>query len=1581
MSRLAPAHRGYEYQDLLVACRFVDILLGTVIEARCDEKLFADDRFDDLTTIDVAGRRERSQFKHTDNEDRPLTLESFTADSRGLRLDRLLSSILADRAGAGRDADDTVYRVVLRDARPSDSRLAAVLKPVAVDAGPFLPNMRTQRLGFDAAGLWQQRDGDDRARCPFAFVFSRDSSLAYDELMWACERLVVEAGAPSASLDLSDPGPAEQLLLARVRSDVGAEAFPNADRSATDVAAAMVSAARAARQGLLDPTPEELLRRAQLRSDFGAVSRSHPVDRAVEVSRPATVGQLVDVATGCAAGGGHLLVVGPPGHGKSWISQQVATVLAERGWLVAEHYCYLGDADGERSDRVLAEAVFGSLIGRLAEEDPRLVHDQRPRYAADEDALVACLHRSRDLEPDRSLALVVDGIDHITRIRAGRGSSFDPSKSMSEALASLDMPPGVVVILLSQPGSHLGPLEEAGAESVTLPGLTEREIHSLAGRFGLVQPDGVETGFAAPPLLDDPDTVAPFLAALYERSAGNALYATYLCREVLRSGQVHADPATVVLHLPPFDGTLKSYYDHLYESLGMEAGWVADVVALVDFALTRAELREIRPDAAHRVDRALEVLQPVLIERAAQGGVRVYHESFARYLRVPFQNDAPAFVSLLGRIIGWLEAKGLFVDDRAFRSLLPLLAEAGDDQRVLGHVDKTFVTNAVAAGFSASAINANLATAVGAAARLHDWPTIVRYVEMSRAAESYQEERFDSTLVAFADVPAALLSADTMASRLVDDDRLVMSARAGLQMCAAVDALGATAPWRAYMNGYLREAESDNTSYGEESDRAVAVAWMRGRLRLASASQDRDSCAYSTPRTIAPDPRIRSEERKAEERDLTAPIDWQRLSEWVEDGGLPPSDVIDAVLDTHGWDGLTRLNQSLEYPGNACLAVAEKLAADAETNTSVGSPRLWALAAAAHGTSPGSMRRLLAVGIDVSDLAPGAIVPDREHLLDLTRGVQESSVRREDGRLAAWLDAAAVAARRDPLGLSAAEALIAGDGWYRCWLRFALALCRAEAATASDQGNLGLEALRLLTCDLRPFVGDPRSCDLYSLHPVIAETIECAMGLLDDEQWGTGLRVLSEVSDAITTTLFGELGGPVPPDLVLRLAVQGASPARRGIAEELIGDEITKGSGRRFYSDLAEYRLLAARLALASGDRAAADALWHEACVFLTAYGWHKDITIYEALDPLPALIEADPAAARLRIAQAQGFCERIPLHTDLKETRHAWSRWWKLLAKADPVAAVGLSVPQLLGECNDPNWLLNEALEDVWREWHEHVDPIVSGALRLSLNTPLDPADATQLERLAELHQVSDTATRAMLTWLLARADERPVSYSYTNSDELIARDDTEVARLNAVAETAGVPSVHALRDHPVVDDRGRWGGGSGASTTVRELEVVQSIEAFPSGLPGLVKAIRAWRNRPYDTQASPWMPERFVNVIGYRLLELIADGRTEEAASALRSLADSSSFGERSGILRSIGEGLDRHGETQLAAVAYALAWTRTRAHGGWLTFGGETQIDSLQRATTLDPRDGQTRSSPKKSSGSSRHRATEPMGSHKP
>ncbi len=1549
LSRLAPAHRGYEFQDLLVAGRFVDILLGNVVEARCDEKLVPDDRFDDLTTTDVNGKRERAQFKHTENDDRPLTLDTFTTDRRGLRLDRLLYSMLADRNGPGSQAGDTTFRVVLRDQRPTDPKLIAVMAPLTSDPGPYLPAMRTTRLGFDAAALWRQNGGDKSELHPFAFLFMGDTTLSYSDLKWCCDHLVLELSAPRASLDLTEPDAAEQLLLTRLRADVGAEAFPNSDRRAVDVAAAMVSAARAARQGLIIPSPDELLRRSQLRSDFGAVSRSHPVDRTLEVRRQSAVRRLVDAASDLAADGGHLLVEGPPGHGKSWICQQSLETLSDAGWLIAEHYCYLGDADGERLERVLIEAIFGSLIGRLTEVDPRLVHDQRPRFAADEESLVACLRQSRNLEPDRRVALIIDGVDHITRVRSRNGGSSDPSKSMSEAIASLDLPPGTVVIVLSQPGVHLDPLLEAGAAVIRLEGLSENELRILASRFELAPRDDGGADNGASPEIDDPEAVAEFLVALAQRSAGNALYATYLCHETLRSIDTHPNPAEIVRQLPPFDGSLKNYYDHLYQSLDAEAGWVADVIALVDFPVSRAELREIRPDAAHRVEDALKRLKPVLLERATQGGIRVYHESFARYLRTPFQQNFTALAALLGKITVWLEQKGLFVDSRAFLSLLPLLAEAGENARVVDLVDGKFVTKAVAGGFPASAINRNLSTAVGAAARLRQWPLIIRYVELSRAAESYQMERFDSKLVTFADVPAALLGADTMAARLLDEDRLVMPAREGLQMCAALDELGATAPWQPYMDGYLRESKSDKTSYGEASDRAVALAWLRGRLRLAAmtAPVESDAPAVATMKVESTD--------DSSDRDPRlipgAPIDWNSLAQWVEKCDFHAGDVVRIVLDTYGWEGAMRLVDGLRHPASVCLSIADELAAQPDLDPKKSSPLQWAAAAVAHGTPRGAVRRVFGHGVKPDDLVTTNVATGREQLLDLTHRVQERSVRWEEGHIGAWLDACALAAHRDPIGLAAAESLIVGDGWYRCWLRFVVALSRTETTTSADQGRLALEALHLLTDDLRPFAGDPRSCDLYSLHPIIAETLNHAMDMLDDDQWREGLHVLKRVSDSITTTISGELGGPVPPDLVLRLAVEGATPTRRDAAEQLIANEIAKGSGRRFYSDLAEYRLLAARLALDANDHQGAAALWQEACVFLTAYGWHKDITIYEVLDPLPVLIEADPAIARMRISRVQALCERIPLHTDGRETRHAWSRWWSLLAKADPVATVHLAVPELLRECNDPNWLLNEALEDVWREWHEQVDPVVAGSLRLTLDTPLDPADVRQMERLAS---AGGPAERRLLTWLLARTDERRVSYSYSNSDELIGRDDRQVAKLNAVAEAAGLPCVLAVRDDTAPkESSGPWRHHkTELASPTKKSDGGGANVIFPTGLPGLARAVRAWRNRPYNTSSAEWEPERFANVIGYRLIDLLAEGRFDDARSALRSLTDGSGLDLGTGVLGSIAEGLERHGKTQLAALAYAFTWTRTRGHGGWLTFGGKTEIDSLRRATILDP-----------------------------
>jgi hypothetical protein len=368
------AHRGYEYQDLLSATRLVDLMLSVLVEAVVDKKAAKGDRFDDLTVVDASGWRERVQFKHTDDDNRPLTLETFTGDERGLQLDRLVASALADRTGAGADANSLTFRVVLRDRRPEDPSLLRFLRPATADPGPFVAGMGTLRMQFDPDALWPPgQDGeDDQSGVGDLFAFVRQSTTR-DDLVWVCQRLVIEMEAPSASADLTAPGPAEHLLLERVRSEIGAGQYPNARRLPVDVAEALIRTTRAARQGRLTVTADELMRRSQLRHDFGAVAKAHPVDRAVEVSRHGTIDALVTAAREAATAGVPLLVTGPPGQGKSWACQQMIEHLETSRWLIAEHYCYLGDADEDRDARVYAETIFGSLLGRLANVDPALI--------------------------------------------------------------------------------------------------------------------------------------------------------------------------------------------------------------------------------------------------------------------------------------------------------------------------------------------------------------------------------------------------------------------------------------------------------------------------------------------------------------------------------------------------------------------------------------------------------------------------------------------------------------------------------------------------------------------------------------------------------------------------------------------------------------------------------------------------------------------------------------------------------------------------------------------------------------------------------------------------------------------------------------------------------------------------------------------------------------------------------------------------------------------------------------------------------------------------------------------------------
>ena len=106
------------------------------------------------------------------------------------------------------------------------------------------------------------------------------------------------------------------------------------------------------------------------------------------------------------------------------------------------------------------------------------------------------------------------------------------------------------------------------------------------------------------------------------------------------------------------DQNLNSYYQWLINGLARDTGviWIGELLSLVDFPLAASEIKQIKPDIGHYISKILTHLSPVLTEDITLGGVRLYHESFQRFMRHRLESDPEANIAaiLTLSLIGWI---------------------------------------------------------------------------------------------------------------------------------------------------------------------------------------------------------------------------------------------------------------------------------------------------------------------------------------------------------------------------------------------------------------------------------------------------------------------------------------------------------------------------------------------------------------------------------------------------------------------------------------------------------------------------------------------------------------------------------------------------------------------------------------------------------------------------------------------------------------------------------------------------------------------------------------------------------------
>jgi hypothetical protein len=1498
---LQPAHRGYRFQDIATAYFLIRSLIDPLDLVTVDKKLVIGDRIDDLE-VTAAGRRTRRQFKSSANTTRALALGDFTNSASTLRIDEL---VLTHRR-FGTSAPNE-YRLCATWAHPASG------DPLWEFLQPFQGNRSIRGSRSELWMLIPERVWLSKSPLQDLLSATRENETpsTQAEFFGFCERFVIEVSFPNTSESLISPGPLEAALIDELEERVGIGRYPNKGREPVDVAALAIALANLARTQSASLTPAEVVGQLGIRTDYGRVSQSFPLDEAIFHDRPTFRRTLREAALR----GEHRFVLAPPGAGKSWELTRLADELRRDGAIVARHYCYLEPGDELVERRVTSDVFFGNLLGDLKEAEPDLFTSEERTYAADTQELEAALVKA--IASGRSVALIVDGLDHVLRVRAQSHTLSEDDTDIVERLATIQLPAGVALIIGSQPGDHLSAVRQRwpdGTYYCDLPPWSTDDLTSLARNLGVataLENSGVET-----------KEITSLFHVLSDRADGNPLYARYLSRGLisgLRTGTIE-DPELWLNDAPVINSDVAVYYGYLYRTASTHAQAVADILAVIDFAVTEDDLKEMLPPLLSGwLSHAITYLTPVLINVSGQGGVRIFHESFRRFMIEEIVAQGRSISSAIEPVIVWLQRKGFLTDAKCFRFLLPALKRAGRDRDILSFVDSNFVENSVACGHPLAAVRRNLALAANVAALSGDWVALVRIVELHRAVfEAFDPNQKDWEL--YWATYIEIFSASAAAERLLYDGRPTQPRGLGLLACSLIDDYGTTPPWKEYLElNEDHEGDSIDTFDASGSftfDERVTLSLIHGRLRTGSRPFrflrriGRHLALMTTP--------IRVLFVRALGARLAREVGSEfvkRLVRWIaaRSTDKKQTSVICAVLLGTA-DELKRVGDLTQAAGVANIAVGY-----------TDSPELR-LECILHGASPRADKSF------VPDLSSMAIAVEADTHLGNADGVR------------AWVASVRlVALEGNPRILEAERIRISGVGWYRCWLRYVIELGIAEASIRKIRKGEHVSISRIfdeLTKDMHPFAGKPRACDLYSIRRVIVETIAAGLALLKTESdWASVLPVIETVSHKTSSRMDREEGLPIGTSALMRLVMPFAKQtvAARSVRDLVEREVKRRDSSGTYYSTHAEYAMLLARTRQGVGDTTGVREAWERAALYLVGYGWHKDATLYEIMDSVESIGDESRSQAFRALSQLQRLTNAVIAHTDGRTTKYMPGAWFKTMMRVHPASAMMLLAETIQENEGINSWPLKDALRAVVDQVVNDADPaLLDDVLSiLSFETEYEGSASEDAKRRlsAVVRLKSRGATQAYDAFRRAAAQiqDDGVIYQAGASKEL-----------RNTAEKLGfeppIVASNTTNKNGSSDDRSRASYRNG---------LISREPAFPPN-PSFVDLLAGLRAA---SRSEDW--DSVVLSLSYRLLEMVDAGREEDARRVLRFFARHVRvFASEIHPLSKLAEAFENARCESLATLAYTYAYVYTRGRGGWGSFGDKDSRYLIEGAIRIDP-----------------------------
>lgn len=1477
---LTPAHQGYRYQDIFTAFFMMRCLTERYGSIAADKKRFSGDIFDDIH-IQHTDRYSHYQIKSSRNKAKQFQISQLIQKSSDIRIDLLFDSFLKS------DRKKDLYFLCATWSVPSNPDFL-----IEVPTTKSVQNSSSVNFKLDANSIWPNNGSPLWEPLQYA-KYDRQRFIEF------CDVFTIELALPISSESLNEPSVLEQELINLVKSKVGIGSYPNQDRDAIDFSALAISLANLARTQNATHTPKSIEIELSLRTDFGKLNQNFPVNFDIFVEREIFDESLILNIKELK----HQIVLGSPGAGKSWSLAQLSNKLEDQGICVAKHYCYLEPGDEELERRVSTESLFANLLYELSSKIPNLRDNLSSRYSSTFDSLNEAIGISSELED--TVVLIIDGLDHISRVLSESEQLSLTDTDIIGQICSLSLPNNVVLILGSQPSEHLERIKETLVPRICVNGvppwnqfetqalLTALEVQSFChNTLNLTFNNVIET--------------------IFLKSEGNPLYATFLAKDYINTSNINTnhDLDDWIAKKPNLNGNVISYYKYLLSNIDHGTLLIANILGLIDFGITIEELKQALPLLSPIVDSSIKHLSPILTEVTGQGGVRIYHESFRRFV-VESQPNKTHINSILQPITEWFFDLGFYESAKSYRFLLVLLRRQKETEKVIELVTTNFLSKSVEHGHPEIAIEKNLDIAIEVAAQSKNWASLVRLSELKRSSHTCFEEKLQDQLD-YWETFTQVFGAELTAERLVFDGKPTLPPSLGLAVCTLIDDAGYVAPWSEYLvidsEEQKSQPHSSSTSNARSDDnfqhsinRFKGLVATKGKL-------------YGYKRLI----KYLVKQRKA-----------------IKEAYL--YELISTLQPYFGADINLRLVNLFSrikcINANTIIGIAHLC--KAERNSDYERAEHASLAVN-HLNSLNNIKRCFMLGANTALCESISRKPNEIPLF-----IGEHSPEYED--ILEWYLSLHVNQKYFGEEL---KRIRKGGNWYTQWLEF---LLRIAEYRASDNNGSILNVFNVISVNTEPFKGEPRTCDLYRIQALIIESIIDGLKLTQTEyEFEECINHIKIAMDETGTSMDRSDSGPIQTIALFRqlCTISHLKHAQKPILKFCKDVTETTESHGTYFESHAEIGMSLAYLLSSFGHHQDAKTEWMKIAQYLCAYGWRKDITINEILDSLPGIAKSNWQGGKRAFLKSLPLAQALSRHTDGRETKHAINHWFSSLCRSNLNVAMEVLSTTLHDYDGGVSWILDRATNSLLDEYFK--DSITPTAYHV-LCTTTDfnyryEGDAkerilAELEIIRKFHDKDKQLGKKYFEGLVKRYFSSTLKYS----EEVIPL-------LNEFA-----------KEHELTINKISAKGQNKKPTSSKSFKDIECIR--PKLTPRLHLPLKNELSSNKETtfrriinfvtdkmnSSGQLCLDAFINFFGYALYEYSEATSEQQAGEYLIMFvekANSAYMADHHPII-DLAEGFSRFNKCSLACIAYTLAYVYRRGNSGWGNIGDERSEHYLLKA----------------------------------